>query len=1070
MTGAVARDSLRSFAEAARNRGHKEATLSLYGGEPLLNLTAVDAALSEAALLQRDGFSFHPILNTNGTLLTKDLAARFSAARVDIHISLDGPDEESNGKRVYLSGRSSWAATETGLGNAAAAGCLAQVNCILTSQSGAELREAINFVASLGCRRIFMALPDGAIDAAGAPARARLLLEASAFAKRRGVEFAGPWGSGLSAPGQPLSWPPLNVIVRPDGPAFFPHVPSHRFPDVATALSDGAAEPAASEWARVLAGCASCSLRERCRGYLKMMVRYHTGETLLAEPECVTAREVARLAREDPEFWTVRPSVDIRLSSAGTTEVEITHSLFPESTLIVSKGVVDVLGFFLEPGGSTYAALAQELEADNLREVFDLLCSRKLLVSPHEDSDELLLSLLAPPEARKALPSLRLGAVTKRDLDRLEAIAPLFQKVIDELPGAIALGDGSIRVFGASDATHFTRILGVATDDPAAGWMAATVFHSILLVNLDAVDAVHAHGGRERLGAFKRGLLHEVTHLALRSSGVRVPVWLEEGLCERVSQPPAVLERLGEAAWHLEAFRTFALDCRLGGGRSHVTSLLEMSDVPVDENPAYLLARDFVEAVSREIGLDALLFSLKAAGFNALEEPFAPRPLQDVLAEWAHDVRSRIARQPAYAQPMRIVARGVNALVYNRMSGGYVLAQTRNVDSLASLANKNLDLEELKPAIEPIPAGRLLARWESGVYSRKRGKHLRLALEDACNMGCRYCYEGSRTRRAMSVEVADRAVAAFRDLLLPGDLDRSSIRFFGGEPLLNWQVMRHVLETATTGLSPEPRWIVNTNGTLLSEEHIEVFAAKNGKLSVALSLDGVGPEHDLLRVFKSGRGTFEAVDRAANALARARIPLSLSAVAGDHNLRSLPDLARYAIELRDRHQAPVTLSLEPILSPGGDERRGEELLTCYLQVLELCKQSDLPAGGKLFWPFDALLDEDGASGHFCSVTNSELSVGPGGELLVCHAIPKSVYGDLADAETGSQLPVLPLFGNRTGDRVDGCQGCEIEGLCGGGCMAQGTRAAGGSMGNPGPVFCTLARGIFRYQITGLLER
>jgi uncharacterized protein len=1081
MSPAVARASLRSFAAAVGSRGYRGADVSLYGGEPLLNMATVEEAFSEVESLQRDGFGFHTILNTNGTLLNAAVAARLSAARVAVHVSLDGPNEESNGKRVTLAGRSSWAAVEAGLQNAAEAGCLKQVNSVLSSQSEADLGELVDFVASLGCRRIFMALPDGAIDVAGASARARLLLAVRARARKRGVEFAGPWGAGLAAPDESFSWPPLNVIVRPDGPAFFPYAPTHRFPDVATALSGNASGSAASDWEDVLSGCSKCALLPSCRGYLKMMVRYHTGETILAEPECATALEVTRLAEEDPDFEDVRPSADLRLSAAGTAEVEIAHALFPESAIVVSEDVVDVLAFFLERGGSCYAALAQELEAGNLRDVFDLLRERRLLVPPDADSDAALLFHLAPPEARMALPSLRLGAATKTDLDRLEALAPLLQRAIAELPTQLALEGFSIPVFGASDAAHFERILGVGGDDPVTGWMAATVFHSILLVNLDAIDGVRAHGGRERLDAFGRGLLHEVSHLALRNAGVRVPVWLEEGLCEYISQQPAALERLREAAAYLEAFLVFALDCRWGGGRTHATSLLALSSLPVDENPAYLLARDLVAYMAREHGPETLFRCLKAAGFRALADPFAefprqdpgtehPRPLADVLYGWARDLRSRLASQPVFPRPMRILARGRNVLVYNRMSGGYVFARIQDEESLARFAGRNLDVDELRPVLEAMPKDDpLLARWESGVYPRKRGKHLRLALEDSCNMGCGYCYEGSRTRHAMSVEVADRAVAAWRDLLEPGDLARSSIRFFGGEPLLNWPVMKHVLETAATGLSPEPRWIVNTNGTLLTEEQVEAFAARNGRLSVALSLDGVGADHDRFRVFKSGRGTFESVDRAANALARAKIPLSLSAVVGDHNLGGLLDLARYAVALRDRHEAPVTLSLEPILSPGGDERRGEELLASYLQVLDLCERAGLAVGGKLFWPFDALLDEDGASGHFCSVTNSELSVGPAGDLVVCHAIPGSRYGDLADAERGPRLPVLALHGDRTGDRVDDCAGCEVEGLCGGGCLAQGTRATGSAKGNPGPVFCTLARGIFRHSAVRLMD-
>jgi len=97
-------------------------------------------------------------------------------------------------------------------------------------------------------------------------------------------------------------------------------------------------------------------------------------------------------------------------------------------------------------------------------------------------------------------------------------------------------------------------------------------------------------------------------------------------------------------------------------------------------------------------------------------------------------------------------------------------------------------------------------------------------------------------------------------------------------------------------------------------------------------------------------------------------------------------------------------------------------------------------------------------GHFCAVTNSELSVGPTGELLVCHAIPNSGYRSLDAAAAASGMPIPLALQQRTDDRVDECSGCEVEGLCGGGCTAQSARATGNARGNPGPVFCTLVRG------------
>ena len=1070
MSPAVARDAIRAFAAAATARGHARADLSLYGGEPLLNLPAVEAALDEADRLRAEGFDFFTILNTNGTLITAELAARLARASVDVHVSLDGPDEQANARRVNYVGRPSWPAVTAGLARAREAGCAVQINSILTAQTAADLRELIDFVADLGCRQIFMALPDGVIDVAGADARARLLLAARAYARGRGLVFNGPWGIGLRRESRaPLEWPPLNVIVRPAGAAFLPYVPQHAFASVSAALSGDAPSAVEADWARVTADCAACALHERCRGYLKMMVRYHTGDVERAEPECATAREVARLATVEPEFEMVRTTLDLRVRVVSPDEVAIGHSLMAESEVVVSEDVLDVLGA-LRRGGSA-AGLAMAFEADNLRDVFDTLRARGLLAPPGDDTDVRLLDHFASGGAQLDLPPLRLGASNEADLERLRTLAPMLVDALGRLPARLAFADARACVFGAHDAAAFADAIGTGPAGTASGWMAATVFHSIVVVDLDAVDAVNAHGGRERSAAFSRGFTHELGHLALRNAGVRVPVWLEEGLCEHLAGAPAELERLCEAAVRLDEFCRFTLACRSSGGRSHATSLLAFSSAPVDANPGYVLARDLVAYLTRTVGFDALLDALDAAGLRALDEPFTAlgRSLEEMLEGWAVDVRDRVASRAAFTRPLRIVARGGRALVYNRMSGGYVFLDTDDPEALERVAGENIDVADAAPILDTLgPADPLVARWRSGVFPSRHGRHLRLALEDACNMGCSYCYEGSRPRRTMTIEVADRAVGAWRDLLRPGDLPRSSIRFFGGEPLLNWPVVKHVLDTAAVGLPHEPRWVVNTNGTLLTDEHVEAFAAKGQRLMVALSMDGVGRDHDRLRVLKNGRGTFEQVDRAARALAAARVPFTLSAVVGDHNRHGLMALAQYVVELRNRYAAPITLSLEPILEHGGDERRGRELLAVYDEVISYCWREGLHVGGKLFWAFDALRDEEGASGHFCAVTNSELSVGPTGELLVCHAIPNSGYGTLDDAAAAPGMPIPLTLQQRTGDRVDECTGCEVEGLCGGGCTAQSVRATGSARGNPGPVFCTLVRGIFRKSVAELL--
>jgi uncharacterized protein len=1066
-----ARTAMREFADAVTARGISQATLSLYGGEPLLNKPVLEAVLDEACLQREAGFDYALVLNTNVTLLGRSgLARAFAEQDVDLHISLDGPDEASNHLRLNPNGRPSWPAVQEGLRLARETGCRVQINGVLGTQGPDELRALIDYCASIDCRRIFMALPDGSLDAAGAVARARLLLTARGYAQQRGVNFFGPWRVGLRGERPALTWPPLNVIVKPDGRAFFPHVPAHRFASVDAALAPVAAAALEPDWREATAECADCRLQASCRGYLKMMVRYHTGEVERSEAECTTAREVARSALAEPDLQSMRPSVDLRLKPLPDGALELSNPLLPGSALVVSPDTLRLLGHTVR--GGNRAALGWAFEADGLGEVCDRLAEHGLLAPWGGDTDELLLQHLAPVEARLDDRPFHLGAASGEDLARLRAFAPRLRQAFDRLPVRLRGAETVLCVLGAHDRAGFVEWAG---GEPAApAWMAATVFHSVLLLDLAACESVLAQGGTARLAAFDRALIHELAHLALRQSGVRVPVWLEEGLCQHLAEPPVPLERLCEAATRLDDFIGFALDNRAHATATgpHTRNLLRFSAHPIDDHPGYLLAQDLAAWVLGREGLDGFLDRVQDAGLAALADPLGAgdRTLADVLAAWAADLRQRVAARPStFEQPLRLLAHGDQALVYHRFVGGYAVMKSGDPAALAEVANRNLDGDATTLAQMLGRDHPLYPRWLSGVYPRGAGRHLRLTLADGCNLGCSYCYEGTRKKKNMTVEVADRAVAAWRDLLRPGDLEHSSIRFFGGEPLLNWDVVRHVLDTAADGLPMQPRWVVNTNGTLLRDEHVRAFAAKGGRLAVALSMDGLREAHDRHRTYRNGRGSFDAVDRAAHALAEARVPFTLSAVVGDHNLDDLLDLARYAVDLRQRYGAPISLSLEPILSAAGDEETGRALLPVYEAVMAYCREQRLPLGGKLFYAVGALHDGRGASGHFCSVTHNELSVGPDGELLVCQAIPESDYGRVEEMTGEEKLLIPPVLQQRTGDRVDGCAGCEVEGLCGGGCTAQSVRATGAAYGNPGPVFCTLMRGVFRRSMQHLME-
>ena len=141
-------------------------------------------------------------------------------------------------------------------------------------------------------------------------------------------------------------------------------------------------------------------------------------------------------------------------------------------------------------------------------------------------------------------------------------------------------------------------------------------------------------------------------------------------------------------------------------------------------------------------------------------------------------------------------------------------------------------------------------------------KALCLHIAHDCNLACRYCFaeEGEyHGRRAMmSYEVGKQAL----DFLIANSGSRKNLEvdFFGGEPLMNWKVVKDLV---AYGRSQEKihnkhfRFTLTTNGVLLNDEIME-FANKEMD-NVVLSIDGRREVHDFMRPFRKGAGSYELV-------------------------------------------------------------------------------------------------------------------------------------------------------------------------------------------------------------------
>jgi len=165
------------------------------------------------------------------------------------------------------------------------------------------------------------------------------------------------------------------------------------------------------------------------------------------------------------------------------------------------------------------------------------------------------------------------------------------------------------------------------------------------------------------------------------------------------------------------------------------------------------------------------------------------------------------------------------------------------------------------------------AALRAGVLALPMPQLIIIATED-CNLRCKYCvfsgtYEHQRrhNHRYMDFATAQKAVDYYYHLLSEGrgrnPFQRPSIGFYGGEPLLNFQLIKKVVEYVDEMYDgdefPDIQWVVTTNGTLLQDAVFD-YLVRHG-FQIYLSLDGPKAVHDANRVFVNGKGTFDTIMR-----------------------------------------------------------------------------------------------------------------------------------------------------------------------------------------------------------------
>ena len=415
--------------------------------------------------------------------------------------------------------------------------------------------------------------------------------------------------------------------------------------------------------------------------------------------------------------------------------------------------------------------------------------------------------------------------------------------------------------------------------------------------------------------------------------------------------------------------------------------------------------------------------------------------------------------------------------VLNRMNEDHTVETLKSPETAEALkkelgekySEKDL-LDILEAVTELTEQGRLFTKdiYESFIDVVKQRKTvvkaLCLHIAHDCNLACKYCFaeEGEyHGRRAlMSYEVGKKAL----DFLIANSGTRRNLEvdFFGGEPLMNWQVVKDLV---AYGREQEKlhnkkfRFTLTTNGVLLNDEVMEFCNKEMG--NVVLSVDGRKEVHDYMRPFRKGAGSYDLIIPKFQKFAESRNQAKyyVRGTFTHHNL----DFSKDVLHLADLGFKQI--SVEPVVAADTEEYaiREEDIPQIMEEYDALAKEMIArEKAGKGFNFFHFMIDLTGGPCVYkrlsgCGSGTEYLAVTPWGDFYPCHQFVGEEQFLMGNVDEGITRPeIRDQFGKCNVYTKEACKDCFARFYCSGGCAANAYHFQKDINGNYG-IGCELQR-------------
>lgn len=379
--------------------------------------------------------------------------------------------------------------------------------------------------------------------------------------------------------------------------------------------------------------------------------------------------------------------------------------------------------------------------------------------------------------------------------------------------------------------------------------------------------------------------------------------------------------------------------------------------------------------------------------------------------------------------------------------------KNKSEDEITDILKSKYDENEIKEVIGEIKEleneNRLYTpekKVNRKLYEKGIVKAMCLHVSHDCNLACRYCFASggnfNMKKEVMNIETAKKAI----DFIInnSGNKVHLEVDFFGGEPLLNFDVVKETVEYAKEEAKKHGkifRFTLTTNCVLLNDEIIDYINKE--MYNVVLSIDGRKEINDYTRPTANGKGSYDLIIENIKKVAKSRDALGLDyyirGTYTKHNLDFYKDVEHFSdLGLKQ-------LSLESVVADEHEDYAiTKEDLPTIMESYDKLTDIYLSRLGtdKEFRFFHFNVDLDGGKCEYkrvsgCGAGCEYVAVTPFGDIYPCHQFVGNtdfVMGNLNDGITNENIRNDFYSSNSVLDKKE-CEDCFCKYFCGGGCHA-----------------------------------